>query len=48
MPNLKNPAFSITSVTAARHSQTQSASDIAIAFNEVTRGNVANITVNVS
>lgn len=42
------PTFSITGLTAARHGGTLATSDIVIAFNEVTRGNVANITVNVS
>jgi uncharacterized phage protein gp47/JayE len=48
MSDLKNPAFSIVSVTAARHGQFQGTSDIDIAFNEVTRGNVNYITVNLS
>lgn len=42
------PTFSITSVLAAKHGQTQSASDVEINFDEVARGNVANITVNVT
>lgn len=42
------PLFSITGLTAARHGQTQGTSDITMAFNEVARGNVTNITVNVS
>jgi uncharacterized phage protein gp47/JayE len=48
MSDLKNPAFSITSVTAAKHGQTQNTSDIPIAFNEVVRGSIDNITVNVN
>lgn len=40
-----NPIFSVTSVTAARHGQSQGTADIAIAYNEVTRGDVANVTV---
>lgn len=48
MPDIKNPLFSITSLTAAKHSQTQGTTDIVTAFNEVTRGNTAYITVNVS
>ncbi|WP_205127111.1 baseplate J/gp47 family protein [Paenibacillus ginsengarvi] len=46
VPN--KPTFSITGVTAARHGQPLGTIDIAIAYNEVTRGNVANIVVNVS
>ena len=42
------PLFSITSLTAARHSGVQGTADLVIAFNEVTRGNVANIVVNVT
>jgi uncharacterized phage protein gp47/JayE len=42
------PVFSITSLTAAKHGQAQGSTDIVIAFNEVTRGIIANITVNVS
>lgn len=42
------PTFSITGLTAARHGSMPSTNDITIAFSEVTRGNVANITVNVS
>lgn len=46
VPN--KPLFSITGLTAARHGGVQGASDIPISFNEVTRGNIQNITVNVS
>jgi len=46
--DLSKPTFSITSVTAAKHGQVKGTSDIVIAFNEVTRGNVANITVTVT
>lgn len=42
------PLFSITGVTAAKHGQAPGTNDIVIAFNEVTRGNLANITVSVS
>jgi uncharacterized phage protein gp47/JayE len=42
------PVFSITGVTAARHGGTQGTADLVIAFNEVTRGNTANITINAS
>jgi uncharacterized phage protein gp47/JayE len=48
MPSLKAPQFSITSLTAGKHSQAQGTNPIAIAFKEVTRGNVAYITVNVT
>lgn len=48
MSDLKNPAFSIVSVTAARHGQSQGTADIDIAFNEITRGSVDYIIVNVS
>lgn len=46
--DIKKPMFSITGLTAGKHSQAQGTNDIVIAYNEVTRGNVANITVNVS
>lgn len=42
------PTFSITGLTAARHGGTQGTDDISIAYNEVTRGNAAYITINVS
>lgn len=42
------PIFSITGLTAARHGGTQGTTDIAVAYNEVTRGNTAYITVNVT
>jgi uncharacterized phage protein gp47/JayE len=45
---LTKPLFSITGLTAAKHGEIQRTNDIVIAFNEVTRGNVANITVNVT
>lgn len=48
MSDLKSPAFSIVSVTAGRHGETQTANDISILFYEVTRGSIENITVNVS
>lgn len=48
MSDLKNPAFSITSVTASRHGEAQTTNDIDILFYEVTRGDIENITVNVS
>ncbi|KPV60712.1 phage Mu protein gp47-like protein [Paenibacillus sp. A3] len=46
IPN--KPSFSITSLTAGKHGQTQGASDITILYNEVTRGRVEYITVNVT
>lgn len=48
MPNLSKPRFSVTSVTVARHGGVQGSNDIALAFNEVTRGNAYYVTVNVS
>lgn len=47
MPNLANPMFSITSITASRLGATQGTTDIDIKFNEVCRGNINNITANV-
>ncbi|GLG01590.1 hypothetical protein Alches_16300 [Alicyclobacillus hesperidum subsp. aegles] len=47
-PTPNNPTFSVTGVTAAVHGQTQGTSDIPIAFNQVARGNLSYITVNVS
>lgn len=48
MPSLASPMFSVTSITAARLGDTQAATDIPIAYNEVCRGNINNVTVNVS
>lgn len=48
MPNLKSPMFSITGLTAALHDGVQETADITIGYKEVTRGTLANITVNVS
>jgi uncharacterized phage protein gp47/JayE len=42
------PVFSITSLTAAKHGESQDTVDIPLAFNEIARGNVAYITVNVT
>lgn len=42
------PLFSITALTAAKHLQTLGTADIVTLFNEVTRGNLSYITVNVS
>jgi uncharacterized phage protein gp47/JayE len=47
MPNLMDPMFSITSITASRVGETESGKDIDIKYNEVCRGNVNNITANV-
>lgn len=48
MPNLKNPIFGITSLTAGKHGASQGTSDIVIAFNEAAHGTITNITVNVT
>lgn len=45
--DLKSPTFAITGITAGRHGGTQANSEIPIAFNEVCRGNINNITANV-
>ena len=47
MPSLYTPLFSITALTADVHGGTPGTSDIVIAYNAVSRGNVANITVTV-
>lgn len=47
MPNLMNPMFSITTLTAARHGEVQNTEDIKLSFNEVCRGNINYITANV-
>lgn len=47
MPSLVNPMFSVTSITTARHGETQTFSDVVLAFNEVCRGDVNYIVVNV-
>ena len=44
----RTPTFKITSVLAARHGETQSVADVEINFDEVARGNAANITINVT
>lgn len=46
MSDLRSPAFSIVSVTAARHEETLTLNDIKILFYEVTRGKIENIVVN--
>lgn len=48
MVNTASPSFSVTSITAARHEGEQSIEDIALAYNEVARGNANNIVVNVA
>jgi uncharacterized phage protein gp47/JayE len=48
MPDLKTPLFSITALTACLHSGSPGTTDIAIAFNQVARGNTSYITVNVT
>lgn len=42
------PSFSITSLTAAKHGQAQGTADISIVYKEVTRGDISNVTVNVT
>ncbi|MFC3768352.1 baseplate J/gp47 family protein [Paenibacillus sp. GCM10012303] len=42
------PLFSITGLTAAKQGDPQGTADIITAFNEVTCGNIANVTVNVT
>lgn len=46
--DFRSPSFSISSVTAARHGEEQSADDVAIDYDEVARGKAANITINVT
>jgi Uncharacterized homolog of phage Mu protein gp47 len=48
MSSLTSPTYSITSLTAAKHSGTQGSDDIVIAFNEAAHGNTSYITVNVT
>ncbi len=48
MPSLANPMYSITSITASRLGDPQGSSDINMKYNEVCRGNINNITANVS
>lgn len=47
MTDLRSPSFSIVSVKVGLSSENQSAEDIIIAFNEVTKGSIENIVVNV-
>ena len=46
--DFRTPTFSITSVRAARHGQTKSTNDVVIGYDEVARGSLANIVVNVT
>ncbi|KEI75870.1 phage Mu protein gp47-like protein [Clostridium botulinum B2 128] len=46
MPNLMDPMFSITGITAARVGEEQKPDDIELKFNEVCRGNINYITAN--
>lgn len=46
--DFRTPTFSITSVRAARHGQTKSTNDVVIGYDEVARGSIANIVVNVT
>ncbi|NHL37752.1 hypothetical protein FDE95_14310 [Clostridium botulinum] len=46
MPNLMDPMFSITGITAARVGEEQKSEDIELKFNEVCRGNINYITAN--
>lgn len=43
--DIRNPAFSVVSLRAARHGEELSQADIAFAYNEVARGNAAYINV---
>lgn len=45
---LISPIFSVMGITAARHSGTQGTSDITLAYNEASHGDVVNVTVNVT
>lgn len=48
IPNIKNPAFSITGVTACKHGGTPSTNDIVIAFSEAAQGMSTYVTVTVT
>jgi uncharacterized phage protein gp47/JayE len=48
MPDIRNPSFSITSITAGRHGQAQVTDEIRLAYNEVCRGNINYMTANPS
>lgn len=45
-PSLAKPAFSVTSITAARHGEAQGTADLTAAFYEAFRGNTSYITIN--
>lgn len=47
-PDIKSPLFSVTSLTAGKNGEAQGTADILTAFNEVTQGNIINVTVNVT
>jgi uncharacterized phage protein gp47/JayE len=47
MPNLADPMFSITSITASKLNGAQGTQNIGINYNEVCRGNINTITANV-
>lgn len=47
MPNLMDPMFSITSITAGKLGEPQGSQDIILKYNEVCRGNINNIATNV-
>lgn len=44
----RTPTFSVSSVTAARHGEALSSDDVVIAYDEVAKGNLSMITVNVT
>ena len=46
--DIRSPSFTVSSVRAAKHGQTLSQNDVAINYDSVARGNVLNITVNVT
>ena len=48
MQNLSKPIFSITSLTLAKHGLAQGTADIVTGFEEVVRGNISYLTVNVT
>ncbi|CAG9714884.1 hypothetical protein CNEO_2630002 [Clostridium neonatale] len=48
MESLANPTFSITAITAGKSLENQSTEDIKMNYKEVCRGNIDNITINIS
>ena len=48
VPDPRTPTFSVSSVTAARHGEALSSDDVVIAYDEVAKGNLSMITVNVT